>query len=73
MPHKRPLGGRETLAGLGSGLRPLRWLVALALAGGDFPVDLGLLSLRPSVVATDVSFEAVDLRPGAIERVSHSP
>ena len=73
MPHKRRLGGRATLAGLGFGLRPLRWLVALALAGGDFPVDLGLLSLRPSVVATGVSFEAVDLLPGAIERVSHSP
>ena len=43
------------------------------MAGADFPVDLGLLSLCHSVVATDVSFEAVDLRPGAIERVSHSP
>ncbi len=45
----------------------------MAAAGGDFPVDLGLLSLRPSVVATNVGFEAVDLRAGAIERIPHSP
>lgn len=45
----------------------------MALAGGDFPVDLGLLSLRTIVVATDVSLEAVDLRSGAIECVPHSP
>jgi hypothetical protein len=44
----------------------------LTSAGGDFPVDIGLLSLRPSVVASDVGFEAVDLRPGAIERGPHS-
>ncbi len=54
---------------MGSGLRIL---VDLAFAGGDFPVDIGLLSLRPSVVASDVSFEAVDLRTGAIERGPHS-
>jgi hypothetical protein len=44
----------------------------VALASGDFPVDLGLLSVRTIVVATDVLFEAVDLRSGPIECVPHS-
>jgi hypothetical protein len=64
---------RDWSAGLGSGLPLLRRLVALALAVGDFPVDFGLLAVRACVVPTDVSFEAVDLCPGAIERVSHPP
>ena len=51
----------------------MRRLAALALAGGDFPVDLGLLAVRACVVATDVSFEAVELCPGAIECVPHPP
>jgi hypothetical protein len=41
------------------------------LAPGDLPVDLGLLPLRRRAFATDVGFEAVDLGPGAIERLPH--
>jgi hypothetical protein len=70
--HRANNHGTSILAGR-SGLPLLRPLVALALAGGDFPVNLGLLAVRAGMVATDVSFKAVDLCPGAIERVSHPP
>lgn len=41
------------------------------MAPGDLPVDLGLLPLRSRAFATNVGFEAVDLGPGAIERLPH--
>jgi len=47
-------------------------LVAFALAGGDFAIDLGLFALGHCVVASDVSFDAIDLCTGAIERIAHS-